>query len=83
MDQLATAQNHNHGHFPSAQATLKVLYLALREQINLKARNKNHVAAQWKETLNQLSLLFEDRLSIQRHQPTYTRSLPRPVWVDY
>ncbi|MFF1344149.1 IS256 family transposase [Streptomyces sp. NPDC058290] len=55
----------NRGHFPSEQAALKVLYLAIREQINPKARDKNHVAAHWKEALNQFSLFFEDRLSIQ------------------
>ncbi|MCX5208367.1 IS256 family transposase [Kitasatospora sp. NBC_00240] len=55
----------NRGHFPSEQAALKVLYLAVREQINPKARDANHVAAHWKEALNQFSLFFEDRLSIR------------------
>ncbi|MEU8975814.1 transposase [Streptomyces monashensis] len=55
----------NRGHFPSEQAALKVLYLAVREQITPKARDVNHVAAHWKEALNQISLFFEDRLSIQ------------------
>ncbi|MEU3245370.1 transposase [Streptomyces sp. NPDC006875] len=55
----------NRGHFPSEQAALKVLYLAVREQINPKARDANHVASPWKEALNQFSLFFEDRLSIQ------------------
>ncbi|MFD3677662.1 IS256 family transposase [Streptomyces sp. NPDC058613] len=55
----------NRGHFPSEQAALKVLYLAVREQINPKARDANHVAAHWKQALNQFSLFFEDRLSIQ------------------
>jgi transposase-like protein len=55
----------NRGHFPSEQAALKVLYLAVREQINPKARDANHVAAHWKEALNQFSLFFEDRLSVR------------------
>ncbi|MFD8695500.1 IS256 family transposase [Kitasatospora purpeofusca] len=55
----------NRGHFPSEQAALKVLYLAVREQINPKARDVNHVAAHWKVALNQFSLFFEDRLSIR------------------
>nr|WP_229333902.1 transposase [Streptomyces flavotricini] len=55
----------NRGHFPSEQAVLKVPYLAVCEQINPKARDANHVAAHWKEALNQFSLFFEDRLSIQ------------------
>ncbi|MFE2687787.1 transposase [Streptomyces mirabilis] len=38
----------NRGHFPSEQAALKVLYLAVREKINPKARDANHVAAHWK-----------------------------------
>ncbi|MER6363317.1 IS256 family transposase [Kitasatospora sp. NPDC001527] len=55
----------NRGHFPSEQAALKVLYLAVRELIAPRARDVNHVAAHWKEALNQFSLFFEDRLSIQ------------------
>jgi hypothetical protein len=43
----------------------KRLYLAVREQINPNARDANHVAAHWKEALNQFALFFEDRLSIQ------------------
>ena len=42
-----------------------MLYLAVREQINPNARDANHVTAHCKEALNQFSLLFEDRLSIQ------------------
>ncbi|WP_267883941.1 hypothetical protein [Kitasatospora aureofaciens] len=44
---------------------MKVLYLAVREQISPRARDINHVAAHWKEALNQFSLFFEDRLSIR------------------
>jgi transposase-like protein len=53
----------NRGHFPSEQAALKVLYLAVRELINPKARDVNHVAAHWKKALNQFSLFFEYRLN--------------------
>nr|WP_311615694.1 transposase [Streptomyces sp. DSM 40473] len=53
----------NRGHFPSEQAALKVLYLAVREQITPEARDVNHVAAHWKKALNQFSLFFEDRLN--------------------
>lgn len=53
----------NRGHFPSEQAALKVLYLAVRELITPKARDINHVAAHWKTALNQFSLFFEDRLN--------------------
>ncbi|MET8208867.1 transposase, partial [Streptomyces sp. NPDC005373] len=53
----------NRGHFPSEQAALKVLYLAVRELITPKARDVNHVAAHWKKALNQFSLFFEDRLN--------------------
>ncbi|MGV9653136.1 IS256 family transposase [Streptomyces sp. NPDC003554] len=53
----------NRGHFPSEQAALKVLYLAVREQITPRARDVNHVAAQWKKALNQFSLFFENRLN--------------------
>lgn len=53
----------NRGHFPSEQAALKALYLAVRELITPKARDVNHVAAHWKKALNQFSLFFEDRLN--------------------
>ncbi|MGA6161003.1 IS256 family transposase [Stenotrophomonas sp. NPDC087984] len=53
----------NRGHFPSEQAALKVLYLAVRELITPKASDVNHVAAHWKKALNQFSLFFEDRLN--------------------
>lgn len=55
----------NRGHYPSEQAALKVLYLAVRELIQPRARDLNHVAAHWKEALNAFSLFFQDRLSIQ------------------
>ncbi|QHC23741.1 IS256 family transposase [Streptomyces sp. GS7] len=53
----------NRGHFPSEQAALKVLYLAVREQITPRARDVNHVAAHWKKALNRFSLFFENRLN--------------------
>jgi putative transposase len=55
----------NRGHFPSEQAALKVLYLAVRELIEPKARDINHVAAHWKSALNAFALFFEDRISAQ------------------
>ncbi|WP_420802739.1 IS256 family transposase [Streptomyces adustus] len=55
----------NRGHFPSEQAALKVLYLAVRELIEPKARDINHVAAHWKSALNAFALFFEDRISIR------------------
>ncbi|MFC9078438.1 hypothetical protein ACFTY7_15755 [Streptomyces sp. NPDC057062] len=42
---------------------MKVLYLAVREQITPRAHDVNHVAAHWKKALNQFSLFFEDRLN--------------------
>ncbi|MEE4589174.1 transposase [Streptomyces sp. DSM 41602] len=48
----------NRGHFPSEQAVLKVLYLAVRELIIPKASDINHVAAHWKKALNQFSLFL-------------------------
>jgi transposase-like protein len=65
MNSRLRKATRNRGHFPSEQAALKVLCLAVREQITLRARDINHVAAHWKEALNQFSLFFEDRLSIQ------------------
>ncbi|MFE6848712.1 hypothetical protein [Streptomyces sp. NPDC057686] len=42
---VAVKATRNRGHFPSEQVALKVLYLAVREQIKPKARAANHVAA--------------------------------------
>ncbi|GCE00672.1 IS256 family transposase [Embleya hyalina] len=55
----------NRGHFPTEQAALKVLYLAVREQIEQRARDPNLVAPHWKNTLNAFPLFFEDRLSVR------------------
>ena len=55
----------NRGHFPSEQAALKVLYLAIRELIEPKAGDRNHLAASWKSTLNAMTLYFEDRITIR------------------
>jgi putative transposase len=55
----------NRGHFPTEQAALKVLYLAVTELIEPKTRDRNHVAPHWKSALNAFTLYFEDRLTIQ------------------
>jgi putative transposase len=44
---------------------LKVLYLAVRELIDPKARDVNHVVAHRKTALSQSSLFFEDRLNTE------------------
>ncbi len=64
VDQRAAAESNPQPRtFPSEQAALKVLYLAVRELIAPKGRDINHVAAHWKKALNQFSLFFEDRLN--------------------
>jgi putative transposase len=55
----------NRGHFPSEQAAVKVLYLAIRELIEPKAGDRNQVAPRWKSALNALTLYFEDRITIR------------------
>jgi len=55
----------NRGQFPTDQAVLKVLYLAIRDLIEPKTTNREHVAAGWKEALNALTLYFEDRIIIR------------------
>ncbi len=42
-----------------------MLYLAVRELIEPKARDINQVAAHWKSALNAFALFFEDRISAQ------------------
>lgn len=55
----------NRGHFPSEQAAVKVLHLAIRELIEPKAGDRNQVAPGWKTALNALTLYFEDRITIR------------------
>jgi putative transposase len=55
----------NRGHFPSEQAALKVLYLAIRHMIEPKAGDRNQVAPGWKSALNALTLFFEHRITIR------------------
>ncbi|WUN83896.1 IS256 family transposase [Streptomyces erythrochromogenes] len=55
----------NRGRFPLEQAALKVLCLAVRERIDLEARDADRVAPHWKEALNQFSLFFGGRLGVQ------------------
>ncbi|MBV9676917.1 MAG: transposase [Acidobacteriaceae bacterium] len=44
------------GSFPSEEAAFKVLYLALRD-----VAAKWHTIQNWKEVLNRLAILWEDR----------------------
>lgn len=55
----------NRGHFCSEQAAIKVLYLAIRHLIEPKASDRNQVAPGWKRALNDLTLYFEDRITIR------------------
>lgn len=55
----------NRGHFPSEQAAIKVLYLAIRHMIEPKGGDRNQVAPGWKSALNALTLYFEDRITIR------------------
>ncbi|MFI1967482.1 IS256 family transposase [Streptomyces pathocidini] len=54
----------NCGHFPTEQAAVKVLYLAIRELIEPKTRSKTHVAPHWKAALNAFSIYFQDRINL-------------------
>ncbi|MFC5150013.1 transposase [Streptomyces aureoversilis] len=53
----------NRGHFPSEQAALKALYLAVREQVAQSVRCQPRRGTHWKKALNQFSLFFEGRLN--------------------
>ncbi|MFD7628517.1 transposase [Streptomyces sp. NPDC059851] len=53
-----------HGHFPSEQAALKVLYLPAASRSTRK-RAARTMSPHRGQALNQFSLFFEDRLSIQ------------------
>ena len=55
----------NRGHFPTEQAAVKVLYLAIRHMIEPKAGDRNQVAPGWKSALNALTLDLEDRITIR------------------
>ncbi|MEU2013878.1 IS256 family transposase [Nocardia sp. NPDC019302] len=55
----------NRGHFPSEQAAIKVLYLAIRHMIEPKTTDRNQVAPGWKGALNALTLYFGNRITIR------------------
>jgi putative transposase len=57
--------NRNRGHFPTEQAAVTVLYLAIRHMIEPKAADRNRGAPGWKRALNALTLYFEDRITIR------------------
>jgi putative transposase len=48
----------NRGHFPSDEAMLKLLYLALK---NI-AKRWTMPIREWKSALNQFTILFEERM---------------------
>ncbi|MGC0417924.1 hypothetical protein ABIA38_003440 [Embleya sp. AB8] len=68
----------NRGYSPPRPAALRVLHLAVREQIAPRTRDPNHVAAHWKEALDQFSLFYEERLDIRWLHGTYPRFLTHP-----
>ena len=51
------------GHFPSDDATIKLIWLALRNITEDWGRAANH----WKSAMNQFAILWADRFT----QPTY------------
>ncbi|GAB3437316.1 hypothetical protein GCM10027569_92080 [Flindersiella endophytica] len=55
----------NRGHFPTEQAAIKVLWLAIRHLIEPRAGDRNQVAPGWKSALNALTLYFGDRIIIR------------------
>ena len=55
----------NRGHFPSEQAALKALYLAIRTLTEPGKGRGNHVMAGWKTALNTFAIYFEGRITIR------------------
>lgn len=55
----------NRGHFPTEQAALKALYLAIRTLTEPGRGRGNHVAAGWKTALNTFAIYFEGRITIR------------------
>jgi transposase-like protein len=51
------------GAFPSEEAALKVIYLALRNVIS-----KWETVQHWKSALNRFTLLWEDRIQTASHR---------------
>jgi transposase-like protein len=50
----------NRGHFPSDEAALKLLYLALTK---IKQKWRSGASVEWKAALAQFAVLFEDRFA--------------------
>ena len=52
----------NRGQFPSEQAALKVLYLAVRNLEDYRGRNVGVRSAGWKQALQAFTIYFEGRI---------------------
>jgi putative transposase len=52
----------NRGQFPSEQAALKVLYLAVRNLADYRGRNVGIRSTGWKEALQAFTIYFDGRI---------------------
>jgi transposase-like protein len=52
----------NRGQFPSEQAALKVLYLAVRNLQDYRSPNTGSAARGWKQALQAFTIYFEGRI---------------------
>jgi len=52
----------NRGQFPSEQAALKVLYLAVRNLEDYRGRNVGTRSSGWKQALQAFTIYFEGRI---------------------
>jgi hypothetical protein len=66
----------NRGRFPSEQAALKVLYLAVRNLEEFRRPNTGIRGARWKQALQAFTIYFEGRILTPRKTP---RSLTQTV----
>jgi putative transposase len=51
------------GHFPTDEAAIKLLWLALRNVLNKSVRS----AFDWKRAMNQFAILYGDRFTLVRN----------------
>ena len=68
----------NRGQFPSEQAALKVLYLAVRNLDEFRSPSVGTRSSGWKQALQAFTIYFEGRIPTMNATITYTNDLTHP-----
>jgi transposase-like protein len=73
---IRAATRRRRGHFPDEEATLRVLYLTIRERRPNRANPTGQIAG-WKNILKVLAMTYSDRPGSNQAEPI-TKEVDRP-----